>query len=251
MLEAFVHGKLSTQQSNMEDMLTSAVFGALRLLPPDRGVLPFLSYAKPWPDAQNHLEQLAGLLDLEPHDVTYSFWPRFDFEGCHPCEPDLIIKIEPTNQLILVEAKLRSPKSSEANDGPWPYDQLAREWDNLLREASDCQPILVFLTADLKLPKQSIEDSIAEFQRKRPADPVPDIYWLSWQQLNRLEDDDQELIPKIKNILRRLDLNPFAGFKQFQFEADYQFATTTKPYAWHSSEFKLGQVWEFQERGGK
>ena len=235
----------------MEDMLTSAVFGALRLLPPERGILPFLSFAKPWSDAQNQLEQLKDLTDLAPSEVEYTFWPRFDVKLCHSCEPDLLIKIKPANLLILVEAKLRSPKSSEANDGPWPYDQLAREWDNLLEKTGSCQPILIYLTADLKLPKQSIKDSIVEFQRKRPSKPVPDIYWLSWQQLNRLENDEHELLQMLKNILQRLDLNPFTGFEHIQFQTDYKFSKTNTSYSWLTTEFYFGRVWDFSMKDSK
>ena len=45
MLSALLHGKLSREQENMEDILTSIVFDVLRYLPPDQGILPFFAHA--------------------------------------------------------------------------------------------------------------------------------------------------------------------------------------------------------------
>ena len=51
-----------------------------------------------------------------------------------------------TKTIILVEAKYKSGKSSEADDGEKPNDQLAREWDNLsvLARRKDLVPILIY-----------------------------------------------------------------------------------------------------------
>ena len=45
MIHALLNGKLSADQENMEDILTSNVFGLLRYLPPEHGLLPFLAHA--------------------------------------------------------------------------------------------------------------------------------------------------------------------------------------------------------------
>lgn len=45
MIEAPIHGKLSAQQ---EDMLTSCIFGSMRLIPPTEGLMPFLKLAEPF-----------------------------------------------------------------------------------------------------------------------------------------------------------------------------------------------------------
>lgn len=45
MLVALLHGKLSRDQENMEDILTSNVFGVMRYLPPAIALFPFISKA--------------------------------------------------------------------------------------------------------------------------------------------------------------------------------------------------------------
>lgn len=45
MLVALLHGKLSREQENIEDILTSNVFGVLKYLPPGTVLIPFLSKA--------------------------------------------------------------------------------------------------------------------------------------------------------------------------------------------------------------
>ena len=55
--------------------------------------------------------------------------------GCILCESDLIIRLDDKTgrHLIFVEAKYLSGKSSEEDLSiEEPYDQLAREWDNLV-----------------------------------------------------------------------------------------------------------------------
>ncbi len=42
MIPALLHGKLSREQENMEDILTSIVFGVLKHLPPELILLPWL-----------------------------------------------------------------------------------------------------------------------------------------------------------------------------------------------------------------
>src|SRR3546814_12981490 len=51
-----------------------------------------------------------------------------------------------------------------------PYDQLAREWDNLVCRCKkdEAEPLLIFLTADFNAPVEQIRESAAEYSRKRP-----------------------------------------------------------------------------------
>lgn len=46
MLQAMLHGKLTRQEEEMEDLLTSNVFGLVKYLPPEMVLIPFLSQAK-------------------------------------------------------------------------------------------------------------------------------------------------------------------------------------------------------------
>ena len=47
MIEALLRGKLSREQENMEDVLTSNVFGMLQYVAPELGLFPFLARAVP------------------------------------------------------------------------------------------------------------------------------------------------------------------------------------------------------------
>ena len=46
MLDAIIKGKLSREQENMEDLLTSVVFGMIKYLPPHEALFPLLSKAE-------------------------------------------------------------------------------------------------------------------------------------------------------------------------------------------------------------
>ena len=80
MLEALINGKMSSDQENMEDILTSNVFGVLKYLSPDRGLLAFLSMAV-LPDGTGPLANL-------PQGTTaeYEFWPWWKEDDCIGCE---------------------------------------------------------------------------------------------------------------------------------------------------------------------
>ena len=141
MLQALLHGKLSREQENMEDILTSNVFGMMEYLKAKQELMSFLGKAQHINEA-GEKESLCELLPSEPEDVKYDFWPNWSEEKCIPCEPDLVLRIrykEGVSYIILVEAKYHSGKSSEASeddrDDTPPYDQLAREWDNLVSVA--------------------------------------------------------------------------------------------------------------------
>ena len=210
MIHALLHGQLSREQENMEDLLTSAVFGLLRYLPPSEGILPFLSCARALDGSQ--------ALPKMPHDtlVRTCFWPWVAESGCASCEPDIRVDIEPpegNRTVIFVEAKYRSGKSSEADDVPErPYDQLAREWDNLVHLAHPhTTPMLVYLTADVGMPREEMSASVAEYRGKRGGN-APTICWVSWRHLHDVLDANRGVIHKdLLDMLERLDLHFFRG----------------------------------------
>ena len=226
MLQALLKGKLSREQENMEDILTSNVFGLLEYIQPEQGILKYLSLAEDG-DGKRPLQYLSSLSEV-PHDsVEYEFWPWWEEANCYGCEPDVVIKLRiPDIQdlLVLVEAKYLSGKSSEADEGyDTPTDQLAREWDNLLVKAntSDERPLLVYLTAHYAYPFQDIKDAMSEFLSKRPDGVRPVIYWLSWRHLYTVcERSHHPILNNIKLLLDRLDLTFFNGI-----ELDYVHVT--------------------------
>ncbi len=92
MLDALLQGKLSREQENMEDMLTSMVFGTFRRVPAYRGLLPFLREADqiigthPLPQTHN---------DYSADYDHYEFWPSWqEFDNVASCEPDVVINLD-------------------------------------------------------------------------------------------------------------------------------------------------------------
>src|SRR5688572_26865013 len=114
MIEAVIQGK----QRATEDVLTSLVFGLLKHLPPEHGLLPFLARAE-YPEGTRPLAALAGGTVVE-----YVFWPWYEVTECHGCEPDVELRLtEPSGKrwLVMVEAKYESGKSSlEDQDSHMP-----------------------------------------------------------------------------------------------------------------------------------
>jgi hypothetical protein len=109
MLHALLHGKLSREHENLEDVLTSNVFGILRYTDPRQALLPFLSSARSITGADNPLLSLA-----EPLTTELEFWRRLAWSG-GVCEPDVLLRInsgDGRRWLIGIEIKFRSGKSS-------------------------------------------------------------------------------------------------------------------------------------------
>src|SRR4051812_35095762 len=128
MIEAILRGK----QDNMEDLLTSAVFGTLRHLDV-RWIGMFLSLARGVSGERplTNLQRAARIEEL-------TFWPQMRAPSCAFCEPDVLLQLvdgDGRAVRILVEAKYRSGKSSIEDPEPRGdsevKDQLAREWENL------------------------------------------------------------------------------------------------------------------------
>ncbi len=215
MIPAFLKGKLSKEQENLEDLLTSCVFGVLRYLPANDGLLRYLQLAQ-YPDGRMLLEHTLSL-----GTTKYDFWPWLQDDDCPGAEPDVLIQIldeAGKHYTLLVEAKFRSGKSSFAlEEAPVPVDQLAREWDNLLRlcAKSGSIPLMLYLTADTSIPKQDLSESAKEFTSKRPdlADKQPFCCaWLSWRHLSDAFGKAQDLMQAdLVALVERLGLVFFRG----------------------------------------
>jgi hypothetical protein len=191
MIDAELRGKLGADGSRAhdraEDLLTSTVFGLLRYLPISEGLLPFLGRARPVQtgDLGSHVRTEPGWIDLEGvTQVELKFWPSFKEFG----EPDVLIHLRNTDRvihLVLIEAKLFSPKSSKAGeedgelaveDKPDP-DQLVRYWQGLRRQqevvaGASCS--LIYLTSHGTPPLAELRDSVCRASGMRLA-------WLSWR----------------------------------------------------------------------
>lgn len=212
MLQAILRGKLSRDHEQIEDILTSNVFGLLRYEDP-RLILEWLGRAI-MVDGRGALDY--PLLPSEQISIAWEFWPYWSEEGCNACEPDVVITVRVTGESpihVLIEAKLNAGKSSRADDGYAPADQLAREWDNFVARsrAEGARLVLIYLTSHFSLPRSEIEASISEFRSKRGADPV--IAWLSWRELSTiLARSSQGLIRRdLVLLLKRMGLTFYEG----------------------------------------
>jgi len=224
MLQALLHGKLSREQENMEDILTSNVFGLLSYLPPAKGLLPFLAKAETL-EGEKPLARLAapGITEhVQMAEEDVRFWPWLEDETCDPCEPDLLLTIRSPGipVMVLIEAKYRSGKSSEADEADVEVtDQLGRQWDHLWPRAKKekAQPLLLFVTAHAAMPRAAIRKSIGEYDDKRgPAIRRPMIAWLSWCWLPSLfEKQALRSLKDLAALARRLGFEMFEGFPRF------------------------------------
>lgn len=222
MIEALLHGKLSRDQENMEDLLTSMVFGTLNHLPPT-WIGRFLALART-PDGDYALASLASA-----SAAKLSFWPQLRQPECAFCEPDLIVEIRDAGgmtQHVLVEAKFRSGKSS-VDDGVSGgsvkvRDQLGREWENLLALHGD-RSTLVYPTAHYAIPHRDIRETQEELRSKgrRPAQ----IVWLSWRDVFLVSDVTEAPAPMLELLraLDRLGLQPFRGVLAPQASTTWRF----------------------------
>jgi len=193
MIQAELRGKLghdgTRAHDRAEDLLTSAVFGLLRYLPLKEGLLSLLARARPVRQGNDGLAVRAEPRWIELDGVTHAeliFWPDFGNFG----EPDLLIQLRNADRLVhlvLIEAKLFSPKSGTAEaeeaerdqslDTPSP-DQLVKYWQGLRQRAlaanqPECS--LIYLTARSMPPLKELRESLANGPEGMR------LSWLSWR----------------------------------------------------------------------
>lgn len=253
MLQALLHGKLSRQQENLEDILTSNVFGLLRYVSAIDGLFPLLSQSEDV-DGSRPLSRLTDDehgLSVSASDIN--FWPSFNEPNCRPCEPDVVIRVQNTqgsDLLILVEAKHLSGKSSEATEGSQPPDdQLAKEWDNLVSISSrvNAEPHLIFLTSNIGIPKNEILISIKEYQGKRPNDPKnPSILSLSWRHIYEVfRHSDEEILKDLCLLMKRLGLVYYYGLGKLSLPQKASWKFNILPDQWVGADMPKLTGWGF------
>ena len=235
MLEALLERKLSREQENMEDLLTSMVFGSFRRMPAAQGLLPFLRKS----------EDIIGTSPLIQNDKLYSaeynqyrFWPPWQkFGNVDSCEPDVVIRLDAGIEkdiLILIEAKYLSGISSFSSKGPTVSHQIAKEWLHLNRKAKKCNciPWLIYLTTDMgkNARKKDIDEAQKEIIKKCGKHATkPTISWLSWRVLSKLFDErsndnfQSSAIRDIRKLADRLNLNYFEGIPDFKLLPTFQY----------------------------
>jgi hypothetical protein len=190
MIFAELHGKLGADYSRAheraEDLLTSTVFGLLRYLPPADGLLAVLRRARPVRVSGQRVEvgePGVDWFDLERvAEVRIDFWPPWGKHG----EPDLLLTLRDGNRkpvaVVVIEAKLYSPKSGRASDDnsladdAHDPDQLVNYWKGL--QSRDDVPAgkasVIYLTRHGAPP---IEELVESARRA----PAMQLAWLSWR----------------------------------------------------------------------
>jgi len=214
MLQAMIHGKLTREEEGLEDLLTSNTFGLMKYLPPKAVLLPFLSLARDPLRDRSLASWLQGAVKVE----SFRFWNSLEHPDCFRCEPDVHIVFlhdDGAKTWVLIEAKYRSGKSSEAvEDTERPNDQLACEFDNLKsisQQKGITRHALVYLTTDYTCPEKELQESADEYERKRGS--IPNLYWLSWRMLydvlESADYSDNGMIEDLKKLLLNLNLTMF------------------------------------------
>jgi hypothetical protein len=216
MLQAQLKGKLSRPEEDMEDLLTSNVFGSIKYLPAKEGLLPILVNSQ---DVNGNPPKI----DLEQiSKVTYDFWPWIKEQLCCGCEPDVRISLQLANGSkvnVFVEAKYLSSKSSFADEErEAPSDQLAREWDNLQEISSrdGATPLFLYVTADLGYPVSDFSDSVKDYEKYKSKEMT--MYWISWRKLPGLfkKAKKDTILYDLVGILRRMGLTFYEGIMKVE-----------------------------------
>jgi hypothetical protein len=237
MLQAQLSGKLTRTEENMEDLLTSNVFGSISYVSPQEGLIPLLT------NSRNSSGKAPPRIELQKiEEVKYDFWP-WEKKGCYGCEPDVRITVHlsgGSSVIIFVEAKYFSPKSSTADEEKkGPYDQLAREWDNLQASTKEGDtPMLLYITADLGYPMDDFLASKQDYLNY--TEQEMDVYWISWRNLPKLfsnrnhEKLRRDILRDLAELLRKKGLTFFEGIsvtKPIEFEWSF---TASANWDWSS-----------------
>jgi hypothetical protein len=172
---AEIHGKLSSNIMNKEDVLTSNVFS-------------FFKYS----NRTIFFSEFLKLLDihispLDAKNAVFDFWPRF-IDGT---EPDVVIHVG--EYYILIEAKYHSGFGQENQA---IKHQLFREYEggNLEANILDKKFVFVIITADL-FNKPNIFEKI-------PASIKQEIKWINWQAITILIEKILLMNPEIDPITK-------------------------------------------------
>lgn len=217
MFAAQLYNKLTRSEEDMEDLLTSNVFGVWRYLP-QLGLLQFLKTAQRLDGVR-----FAGLDEIESADLQ--FWPWMQEEGARGAEPDVLIEMTSSDRqkwLVLIEAKYLSGKSSLPDERDQPNDQLAREMHNLRRVAARkgiSQYALIYVTAHTLMPRADIEQAVSELGTKTGDGAADRFYWTTWRRLPAVlseanvlcQEPFKTMLSDLEKIVRRTGLTFFEG----------------------------------------
>jgi hypothetical protein len=233
MIDATVKGKLGIDSSRAheraEDLLTSTVFGLLRYLPHDTGLIAVIQRARRAYLQNETLEVWSAdvrnarwLLLEHARSFTIEFWPSLACYG----QPDLLIQLLDEKgkcvHLVLIEVKLYSAKSGEAGaeedslqrDAPDP-DQLVRYWQGLdtdKYQVMDIPKTVIYLTSHPAPPSDDLEVTLRRILSRNL--PTMRLAWLSWRDIWQVMT---EMARKPNPPLPSLDLKRLLAYMGFQY----------------------------------
>ena len=229
MVMAELCGKISRSGSNIsdrsEDLLTSDVFGALRYLPPNEGLIPILCAAKNFSDVE--------CLEFGEGEVLKEmlFWNRLT-----KSEPDVIVVFE--KAIVFIEVKYLSSKSghyseeleSTTNLEAASSDQLYREFIDLHNFKGKFERrFLIYLSAHRKKPEEDLRAgsrAISVLDAKLVPLFEMNTFWLSWYDvyttvLQLITDQKNpyliQVLLDIKNLLFKKGFRYFQGYRSEYF----------------------------------
>lgn len=223
MIFADIRGKIGSDSrlsERREDVLTSTVFGLLRYVRDEEGLLPLLRLARRVELGERGVTAEAqGWLPVERWKrCDVHFWPRYGEYG----EPDLRVEVfgesNVPQAVLFIEAKYLSAKSGVAGEGE-TYEPSLPDGDQLVKysqvlDAESAKGVftaVIYLTAHAAPP---IEELAASVERRRDAR----FGWLSWRDVWRIAHELHRTTPgnrpmeDLQLLLRHKGLKPFTGF---------------------------------------
>ena len=219
MLVAEIHGKGNRAMEDVEDLLTSAVFGHLRLVQPPVFWPALLSRIRTAERPSRSLAQIlveSGTNLRDFTEVKFRFWPNFSGYG----EPDIEVMLHGAGSepiTLLIEVKLNSGKS-----GTGESDQLSR-YLNLLHDprfatewpSAIDRRFVVYLTKSF-----SAQELQASCSAARSLHAPARIFGLEWVELAEIAQNEQqhsELLREVAKFLKRRGFERFHGFASVDF----------------------------------
>ena len=227
MIEAELRSKGSSSSRDDEDLLTSAVFGLLRYVPPNAFWLSLLKQTESYTGKSlvDRCQEL-GIQLLYYTRLAVHFWPTHQAYG----EPDILLVFSGGHQLplcLVIEAKLSAYKS-----GVGQHDQLNRYLAALQDSAwlgkvtGLCGPMalpgLIYLTP--RAAWSELHDSIEQAPDRLVAETS--LFLLQWQDIMqvarqvfpRVDEPQLTMLSRIAEFLEHRGLAYFRGFDHLRLE---------------------------------
>jgi len=184
-----------------EDAQTALVFGALRHLPVEHGLRPWLSTV---------LSRSVKAAPLEVED----FWPRLPsiVDGSTTTEPELVFEVNDGQPLLIVI-------ENKPRHGGHTVEQISREAVDTAKQRGAARLALVMVGGDIGPPMDVTAwhaGTIARLQEYGLSDVEFELFYSSWAAIGRVLKDCAERQPTwaryIEDALAQLRFNALLGY---------------------------------------